>query len=325
MRERNIAMNELRRRIDEELSDFTFESIPECKRKAPQTTGKDKKMTINKKAMAIFIAATVAVGGAVTAGAASGWDYSRLISGFFPDTKGNESAVQAQILSGAIQTIDPQNITDTFENYDVEFDGALYDGTVLMVSATVKNKDGSPFADGEYDFKTMRFPEGSMGGHGGCELNNDGSLRVYLTMMYDAENYPTAAYTFEGLCRYPDDPNRFEMLDSGSLSVEFDVDASCETRSFMLTDYDGNVIEAQLSPISLKLIMPKNVPEEELYKYKQITISDENGALISPQDIVFGCGDYDPQTGIENHIRGFARPIDINSVTAITGEAYITE
>ncbi|MGN0651158.1 MAG: hypothetical protein ACI4KM_12030 [Oscillospiraceae bacterium] len=318
-------MNELRRRIDEELSDFTFESIPECKRKAPRTTGKDKKMTIKKKALAICAAAIVAVGGALTAGAVNGWDYSRLISGFFPDTKGNESAVQAQILSSAIQTIDPQNITNTFENFDVEFDGALYDGTVLMISATVKNKDGSPFADGEYDFKSIRFSEGTGGGSGGCSLNDDGSLRVYLSVMYNAAAYPTAEYTFEGLCRYPDDPARYELLDNGSLSVEFDVDASCETRSFMLTDYYGNVIEAQLSPISLKLIMPKNVPEEELFKYKHFTISDENGVLISPQDIVFGCGDYDPQTGIENHIRGFARPIDINSVTAITGEAYISE
>lgn len=319
-------MNELRRRIDEELSDLTFDSIPECKRKALTTTGKDKKMKLNKKALALCIAAAVTVGCAVTAGAATGWDYSRLIRGFFPDTKGNESVVQTQILSGAIQTIDAQNITNTFENYDVEFDGALYDGTVLMVSATVKNKDGSPFADGEYDFKTIRFPEGTRGGSGGCSLNDDGSLRIYLSLMYDdAETYPTASYTFEDLCRYPDDPERCEMLDSGTLSVEFDVEDRCETRSIMLTDHDGNVIEARLSPISVKLIMPKNISETETYKYKQITIWGENGVLISPQDIAFGSGSYDPQTGIENHIKGFVCPIDINAVTAITGEAYITE
>lgn len=319
-------MNELRRRIDEELSDLTFDSIPECKRKAFPTTGKDKKMKLNKKALAICVAATVAVGCAVTAGAVTGWDYSRLIYGFFPETDGADITVQAEVLSGTLQTIDAQKITNTFENYDVSFDGALFDGTVLMVSATVKNKDGSPFADSNYDFSRIRFPEGTKGGAGGCELNDDGSLRLYFTMMYDdAEKYPTAAYTFEGLCRYPDVPERCEVLDSGSFTVEFDVDARCETRSFTLTDHDGNVIEAQLSPISVKLIMPTNVPEKELYKYKQITISGENGVLLSPQDVVLRGGELDPQTGVENVITCFSRPLDINAVTSITGEAYIAE
>ncbi len=49
-------MNELRKRIDEELSDLTFESI-KCRRNALQTTEGNKKMTLNKKAMAICAAA----------------------------------------------------------------------------------------------------------------------------------------------------------------------------------------------------------------------------------------------------------------------------
>ena len=93
----------------------------------------------------------------------------------------------------------------------------------------------------------------------------------------------------------------------------------------MLTDNDGNVVEAQLSPISVKLIMPTNVPEKELYKYKQITISGENGVLLSPQDVVLRGGELDPQTGVENVITCFSRPLDINAVTSITGEAYIAE
>ncbi|MGN0688531.1 MAG: hypothetical protein ACI4KA_10550 [Oscillospiraceae bacterium] len=319
-------MNHIRRRIDEELSDLTFNSIPECRRKALTTTGKDKKMKLNKKALAICIAATAAVGCAVTAGAVTGWDYSKLIYGFFPETDGADITVQADVLSGTLQTIDAQKITNTFENYDVSFDGALFDGTMLMVSATVKNKDGSPFEDSEYDFEHIRFPKGTKGGTGGCELNDDGSLRLYFTMMYDdVEKYPTAAYTFEGLCRYPDVPELSELLDCGSFTVEFDVEDRCETRSFMLTDHDGNMVEAQLSPISVKLIMPKSIPENELYKYKQITIMGENGVILSPQDVVLGCGSLDPNTGIENHIMCFSRPLDINAVTAISGAAYITE
>lgn len=315
-------MNELRRRIDEELSDFTFESIPETKRKAASAR-KDRKMKLNKKALAILVAAAAAVGCAVTAGAATGWDYSRLIKGFFPET---QSEAQTEALSGTLQTIDAQKITSTFENFDVAFDGAIFDGNVLMVSATVKNRDGSPFADGNYDFESIDFPEGTMGGSGGCELNDDGSLRLYCTMLYgDAEEYPTAAYTFKGLCRYPDDPDRFEQLDSGSLSVEFAVSARCETRSILLTDLEGDVVEAQLSPISVKLVMPKAVPDEELYKYKQITISGENGVILSPQDVVLRSGELDPQTGFENIITCFSRPLDINAVTSITGAAYIAE
>lgn len=319
MRERNIAMNEIRRRIDEELSDLTFDSIPECRRKTLSTTGKDKHMKLNKKALAILVAAAAAVGCAVTAGAATGWDYSRLIKGFFPET-------QTEALSGVLQTIDAQNIANTFENYDVAFDGAIFDGNVLMVSATVKNRDGSPFPDSNYDFDSIGFPEGTKGGYGGCELNDDGSLRLFCAMSYgDAEEFPTAVYTFKGLYRYPDDPDRRELLDSGSLSVEFAVDARCETRSILITDSDGYVVEAQLSPISVKLIMPKDVPDEELYRYNQITISGENGVIVSPQDVVFQSGELDPQTGLENIIMCFSRPLDINAVTSITGEAYIRE
>lgn len=319
-------MNEIRRRIDEELSDLTFDSIPEYKRKALSTTGKDKHMKLNKKALAISVAAAVAVGCAVTAGAATGWDYRRLIYGFFPETDEVDITVQAEVLSGTLQTIDAQKITNTFENYDVSFDGALFDGTVLMVSATVKNMDGSPFADSNYDFGSIRFPEGTKGGVGGCALNDDGSLRLYCTMIYgSADEFPTAEYSFEGLVRYPDDPARSELLDSGSLSARFTLDDSCETRSFMLTDHDGDVIEALLSPISVKLIMPKPISSEESYKYEQITISGENGALLTRQDRVFGGSELDPQTGIENYIMCFRSPIDISAVTSITGEAYITE
>lgn len=324
MRERNIAMNEIRRRIDEELSDLTFDSIPEYKRKALSTTGKDKHMKLNKKALAISVAAAVAVGCAVTAGAATGWDYSRLIKGFFPETE--NTATATLMLESTIQTIDPQDVSNTFVNYDVSFDGAIFDGNVLMVSATVKNKDGSPFADSNYDFGSIRFPEGTKGGVGGCALNDDGSLRLYCTMIYgSADEFPTAEYSFEGLVRYPDDPARIELLDSGSLSARFTLDDSCETRSFMLTDHDGDVIEALLSPISVKLIMPKPISSEESYKYERITIYGENGALLTRQDRVFGGSELDPQTGIENYIMCFRSPIDISAVTSITGEAYITE
>lgn len=323
MRERNIAMKELRRRIDEELSDFTFKDIPESRRTAPAANGKDKKMKINKKALAIFIAAAAAVGSTVTAGAATGWDYSRLIKGFFPGSEKAGNTVQRDVLSDTIQTVDPQNVTSTFENYDVAFDGAIFDGTVLMVSATIRNKDGSPFTDSNYDFKSISFPEGAKSGVGGCELNEDGSLRLYCIMSYaDEKEFPTAAYTFKEFCRYPDDPNRCEMLDSGSLSVEFSVDTRCETRSFMLTDREGNVVEARLSPISVKLIQ-KFVVDEKRYKYTRITIMGENDPLVTPGDFRLACGETDPQTGIKNHIIGFPHPIDINSVTAITGEAYI--
>lgn len=318
-------MNEIRRRIDEELSDLTFDRIAECKRKAIHTTGKDKNMKINKKALALCVAATVAVGCAVTAGAVTGWDYSRLIYGFFPETDGDDITIQAEVLGGTLQTIDAQKITNTFENYDVSFDGALFDGTVLMVSATVKNKDGSPFADSEYDFKSIRFPEGARSGSGGCSLNDDGSLRLYSTMMYaDADNYPTAAYTFEGFCRYPDYPERFEMLDSGSFTVEFNVNVGCETRNFMLTDHYGNTIEVQLSPISVKYTMPDNIPDEERYKYN-ITVMDENGVLLSRQNVVQSCSQIDQQTGIKNEIMCFSRPLDINAVTSVTGAAYTNE
>ncbi len=323
MRERNIAMNEIRRRIDEELSELTFDSIPEYKRKALTTTRKDIHMKLNKKAMAISVAAAVAVGCAVSAGAATGWDYSRLIKGFFPETENTETTTL--LLESAIQTIDPQDVSNTFVNYHISFDGAIFDGNVLMVSATVKNKDGSPFTDSNYDFGSIRFPEGTKGGVGGCELNGDGSLRLYCTMIYgSADEFPTAEYSFEGLVRYPDDPARSELLDSGSLSARFTLDDSCETRTFMLTDHDGDAVEALLSPISVKLIMPKPISNEELYKYEQITISGENGAILTQQDRVFGGSELNPKTGIENYIMCFRSPIDISAVTSITGEAYIT-
>lgn len=316
-------MNELRRRIDEELSDLTFDSIPECKRKEFSTTRKDKNMKLNKKALAISVAAMITVGGAVTAGAANGWDYSRLIKGFFPGTESTESTTI--LLESALPAIDPQNISNTFEKYDVSFDGAIFDGSVLMVSATVKNKDGSPFTDSNYDFGSIRFPEGTKGGVGGCELNADGSLRLYCTMICGStDESHTAECSFNGLLRYPDDPAQTDLLDNGTLSAVFTLDDSCETHSFMLTDRDGSVIEARLSPISVKLIMPKAVSDLELYKYTGITIFGENDVLFSPQDCVFAGGESDPQTGIENYIMCFRSPIDIGTVTSLTGEAYIT-
>ena len=47
--------------------------------------------------------------------------------------------------------------------------------------------------------------------------------------------------------------------------------------------------------------------------------------LLSPQDVVLRGGELDPQTGVENVITCFSRPLDINAVTSITGEAYIAE
>ncbi len=316
-------MNELRRRIDEELSGLTFDSIPESKRKALPTTRKERSMKLNKKALAICAAAVVAVGCAITAGAVSGWDYSRLIRGFFP---GTESAAQAEALEGTVQMIDPQNISNSFENYDVSFDGAIFDGNVLMVSATVRSKDGVSFEDSNYDFNKIAFPEGTRGGAGGCDLNDDGTLRIYNIMTYSSDDKaPVAKYTFEGLCRYPDWPERYETLDSGSLTAEFPLEKRCETRSIMLKDKDGGMIEAVISPISVKLVMPESVAEEDADKYKSITIMGEDGVIFSTDDFNIRAGLYDPETGLKSHIFGFPNPIDINAVTAITGEAYISE
>lgn len=312
-------MNELRKRIDEELSDLTFESV-KCRRSALPTTERNKKMTLNKKALAISAAAVVAVCGAVTAGAVNSWDYGRLIRGFFPAANVSESA---QTISSAIRSIDAKNITSTFENCNVEFDGALFDGTVLMVSATVTGKDGAAFADSNYDFARIQFPEGAKGGTGGCELNDDGTLRMYCTMFYDNADVQTAAYTFEGICRYPDDPDRYELLDSGTMSVEFDLDASCETRTVTLTDRDGNAIEATLSPISLKLTPSAALNAQ--YDYDSVTLLGENGVLLSSQNIRYAGSETDSQTGRESRILCFTEPVDINAVTAITGGAYTTE
>ena len=319
VRERNIAMNELRKRIDEELSDLTFESV-KCRRSVLQTTERNKKMTFNKKAIAISAAAVVAVCGAVTAGAVNSWDYGRLIRGFFPAATVSESA---QTFSSAVRSIDAKNVTSTFENYSVEFDGALFDGTVLMASATVAGRDGAAFTDGNYDFARIQFPEGAKGGTGGCELNGDGTLRMYCTMFYDNADVQTVAYTFEGICRYPDDPDRCELLDSGSMSVQFGLDASCETRTLTLTDRDGNAIEATLSPISLKLTPSAALNAQ--YDYDSVTLLGRNGALLAAEDIMYAGSETDSQTGHESRILCFTKPVDINAVTAITGEAYKAE
>ncbi len=310
-------MNELRKRIDEELSDLTFDSI-KCGRMVPATTERNKKMILNKKAIAICAAAVVAVCGTVTAGAVNSWDYGRLIRGFFPAASETESFAQTPVPS-----IEAKKITNTFENYNVEFDGALFDGTVLMTSATVTSKDGTAFSDGNYDFERIQFPEGAKGGVGGCSLNDDGSLRIYCTMFYDNADVQPATYTLEGFCRYPDDPSRYEMLDSGYMSVEFDVDADCETLNFTLADLDGNAVEAKLSPISLKLT--PNSALNGQYDYDSITLLGEDGALLTPQDITYAGSETDSKTGRESRILFFTKPVDIASVTAITGEAYAAE
>lgn len=279
-------MNRIRDEIDRELSGLTFEKIEKGAAGELPAERKEKKMKFNKKIMMSVAAAAAVTAVTVTAGAASDWNYGRLIGGFFrhqdtASTQSTEGAEQdgrdkpvsetesANLTppASAVALLDPlmQNakITSTFTNYNARFDGIIYDGNVLMASVNLAAKDGTPF-DPEHHYMGAFRTEGiGMSGHEWSHVNEDGTLQVYSVFTQadisgDTEieiSYYYVLYDSDMLKWQPaDELPPEEVLDPGSITAKLKPKKCGIEKEIELTDGNGAVIQMHITPISMELI-----------------------------------------------------------------------
>lgn len=347
-------MNRIRDEINRELSGLTFEKIEKGALGELPKKRKEKNMKFNKKIITGIAAAAAVAAVTVTAGAASDWNYGKLIGGFFrdqnvtnPETEpdgqvqpasetGEPSANPAPPAS-AVALLDPllQNakITSTFTNYNARFDGIIYDGKALMASVNLAAKDGTPF-DPNHEYMGTLLAEGiSMSGHQWSEVNEDGTLQVYsifdhadiseeteVTLTYHYVLYDSDMLKYQPADELPPE----EVLDPGSISATLTLDKCGIGKDVELKDADGNVISAHITPISMELIYSetfingRSIESGEIPKHGEIY--GKNGeVLIGAADYSGGVGDETGKgyKGVPYFFATFSRIIDVNEITGI--------
>ena len=338
-------MNKIKEQIDRELSSVTFDSIDKerLERRLSQTTRKDKCMKLNKKLITGVAAAVAGVTVlTVSAGAVAGWDYGRLVSGFFGRKDLNQSETDAiNKLDSVMQQIPDGSITNTFTNYDASFDGIICDGNAMMVSVTLRSKDGTPFTpeeDGRRSRYSGFFKAEGIEKHGGvewCKVREDGSLqclRIFNDVNITEKTKVKISWNYllcnADVAKEPDiseiDPD--VVLDPGVLTAELEVDVNEDHKDFELKNADGKVINAHITPISLELT------------YEPTTFADGRNR-ISPPDLViydkdgnelvgsyeYSGGSADPEgskNGIASYNATFARVIDVDDIGGMTCKDY---
>lgn len=277
-------MNRIRDEINRELSGLTFEKIEKGALGELPKKRKEKNMKFNKKIITGIAAAAAVAAVTVTAGAASDWNYGKLIGGFFrdqnvtnpeaepdgqnqPASETGEPSANPAPPASAVALLDPllQNaeITSTFTNYNARFDGIIFDGKALMASVNIAAKDGTPF-DPAHEYMGTLLAEGiSMSGHQWSEVNEDGTLQVYrifdhadiseeteVTLTYHYMLYDSDMLKYQPADELPPE----EVLDPGSISATLTLDKCGIGKDVELKDADGNIINVHITPISMELI-----------------------------------------------------------------------
>ncbi len=364
-------MNRIREEIDRELSSVTFESIDKerLERKLSYMTRKDKHMKLNKKLITGVAAAVAGVTVlTVSVGAATGWNYGRLVSEFFGrEDIGQSEADAINKLDSVMQQIPDGSVTNTFTNYDASFDGIICDGKALMVSATLKSKDGTPFDENNYYSGFFRV-EGTRthGGYEGVRVMDDGTLQAVCCYQVDITEKTNMNISYNYLLCNSDELkfqdvselNPEEVLDPGVLSTEIEVDVCRDYKEFELTNADGNVINAHITPISIEFTYDpsifangtEKVPldisgndgkdngndnNEEVVEYYEIpsfdriyptdiVIYDKDGnELVASDEYRGGTSDDEGlETGIAYYRATFAKVIDVDDIGGIVCKDY---
>ncbi len=336
-------MNKIKEQIDRELSSVTFDSIDKerLERRLSQTTRKDKRMKLNKKIITGIAAAVAGVAVlTVSAGAATGWDYGRLVSGFFGREDIDQSEADAiNKLDSLMQQIPEGSVTSTFTNYDASFDGIICDGKTMMVSVTLKSKDGTPFTpeeknrasrySGFFNFEGIERGSGSERFH----VKDDGSLQCMCTFKVDITEKTKIKVSYNYLLcdsdvlKYCDvsEINPDEVLDPGVLTAEFEVDVNKDYKDFELKNADGKVMNAHITPISLELTYePTTFADGRNYISTDPVIYDKDGnELVGSYEYSGAGGDPEGlETGIANITYTFAKVIDVDDIGGMTCMEY---
>lgn len=356
-------MNRIRDEIDRELSGLTFERIEKGALGEPPEKRKENKMKFNKKIITGIAAAAAVTAVTVTAGAASDWNYGKLIGGFFrhQDTASTQSTEETEQVgrdkpvsettgqpadltpsASAAALLDPlmQNaeITNTFTNYNARFDGIIYDGKVLMASVNLAAKDGTPF-DSEHDYSGTFLAEGiGMSGHEWWRVNEDGTLQAYCVFDHaDADEAAEVEISYHYVL-YDSDMLKFqpadelppeEVLDPGSITAKLTLEKSEICKDVELTDGNGNVIKAHITPISIELIYSeefmngKTIESREIPKYG--VIYGKNGeVLLGAYDYSSGVGDETGRgyKGVPYYLATFSRIIDVDEIAGVDIDGF---
>ncbi len=328
-------MNKIKEQINRELSSVTFDSIDKerLERRLSQTTRKDKRMKLNKKLITGIAAAVAGVAVlTVSAGAATGWDYGRLVSEFFGREDINQSQTDAITkLDSLMQQIPDESVTNTFTNCDASFDGIICDGKTIMVSATIKSKDGTPFDENNY-YSGFFMIEGARGGYEGVRVMEDGTLQAVCCRQVDITEKTKMNISFNYLLcnseelKFQDvsELNPEEVLDPGVLSAEIEVDICRDYKEFELTNADGKVMNAHITPISLELTYEPTTFADGRNSISQVVIYDKDGnELVGPYEYSGGIADPEGlETGIAFYKGTFAKVIDVDDIGGMTCMEY---
>ncbi len=341
---------DLRNEINEELSSVNFVTKERLDRLKAEE--RHKPMNIRKRIFAISAAAVAAVFATVSVGAATGWDYGRLISGFFhadneKDIEVQENNERARKLQGLMQQIPEDSVSNTFKNYDVSFDGLIYDGNVLMVSSTIRSKDGTPFIEkGAYDYTTFYKIEGgsikASGAKEWSEVKEDGSLQACV--IYDNVNIPdkekikiSMNYLLHDsqelkMPKNINDIDPDEVADTGSISAELEVKICKVFRDFVLTNDEGKTINAHVTPLSVKYTFePYLLDELEAIEFTGVMYSrkygiiDDKGTVSGVMSGLRTTGDNSGEYGNAKEgfiVYAFAEPIDVEQIDGISDGNY---
>ncbi len=334
-------MNKIKEQIDRELSSVTFESIDKerLQRKLSHTARKDRHMKLNKKLITGIAAAVAGVTVlTVSVGAATGWNYGRLVSGFFGRKDIGQSETDAiNKLENVMQEIPDSSVTSTFTNYDASFDGIICDGKALMISATLKSKDGTP-ADANNYYSGFFNVEGTRlhGGYEGVRVMDDGTLQAICCYQVDITEKTKLNVSYSYLLCNSDelkfqDVSEFnpeEVLDPGVLSAEIEVDVCEDCKDIELKNADGKVINAHITPISIDIT------------YEPGTVFADGESLLHPSDMVIygkdgeilidytmcngGSGDETGMNsrGVAYYNSTFAKVIDVNDIGGVVCKDY---
>ncbi len=334
--------------INRELSGFSFATEERLEKLERLSGRKDKKMKLRSKIAAAGIAAAAVAGLTISAGAATGWDYGKLIESFFPKTTSEQASPEttqdnvretAEKLDGLMQEIPPESVTNTFTNYDVRFNGMICDGSTLMASAEIRDKNGVPFLEEDLPRYSTFFEieELSSSGLTWQEIGEDGALYAYaifdsLELSEKTELTVSLSYLlcdYEGL-KMPaelSDLDPQSVLDGGTISARAEVEI-CETvRELTLSDGNGNTVLARVTPITLEYVFrPGQFEEQTTYLLKNGVFYAEDGeVLFDGSDWQLGTGDETGaarEDGMGFHRMVFSRVIDVSRIAGARCGAY---
>ncbi|MCM1334350.1 MAG: hypothetical protein NC084_04930 [Bacteroides sp.] len=324
-------MKNIREEIDRELSAYTFDEIDRGRVGEPPQKRKERTMKIGKKAITGLVAAAVAAGVTITAGAVSEWDYGRLVSGLFGHQEEPAQDRLDPMLANA------EVIENTFTNYDVRLDGAVYDGMVLMLSVNISDKNGEPFAEGHDYSSTFMAEEISQSGHQWWRVNDDGTLQAYCVYDHvEKDSSPeevTVTYYYvlrdSGMLKLQpvEELSPEEVLDPGSITFKVALDVSPESKDVELKNADGVTVSAHITPISIELVYDKEwLGDREIVSLdvpKFVEIYGKDGEpLIGYGDYNGGVGDETGRgyKGVPYYLATFSRIIDVNEIAGIQSE-----